>query len=92
MILNYYINDEYKDKIFKIMDNVSLDKYYVKMANAWLLSYMLINYFDETIQFINNSKLDNFTKRKGITKAIESFRISDENKKVLRIIRSRIEE
>ena len=91
MILNYYINDEYKNKIYDVIENTKLDKYYVKMANAWLISYMLINYFDDTVKFLNNSKLDSFTKRKGITKAIESLRISEENKKVLRIIRNRID-
>lgn len=90
MILNYYINDEYKNCIFNIIDNVKLDKYYVHMANAWLLSYMLIKYFDESVKFLSNCKLDSFTKRKAITKAIESFQVSDENKKILRKIRERI--
>lgn len=90
MILNYYINDEYKNRIFNIIDNVKLDKYYVHMANAWLLSYMLIKYFDDTIKFLNGSKIDSFTKRKGITKAIESTRISNENKNILRKIREKI--
>ena len=90
MILNYYINDDYKDKIYEIIDNIKLDDYYVKMANAWLISYMFINYFDDTIKFIKNSKIDNWTKRKGITKAIESFKISEDNKKKLRGIRDNI--
>lgn len=92
MILNYYINDEYKEKIFKLIENVKLDKYYVKMANAWLISYMFINYFDETIQFISKSKLDSFTKGKAITKAIESLKINSDKKEILRKIRSRIKE
>ena len=90
MILNYYINDLYKDRIYEVIKNVKLDDYYVKMANAWLISYMFINYFDDTINFIKNNKLDSWTKRKGITKAIESFNISDENKKILRKIRDEI--
>lgn len=92
MILNYYINDEYKEKIFKLIENVKLDKYYVKMANAWLISYMFINYFDETIQFISKSKLDSFTKGKAITKAIESLKINSDKKEILKKIRSRIKE
>ena len=90
MILNYYINDDYKNKVFEVIKSVSLDKYYVKMANAWLLSYMFINYFDDTVNFISKNKLDDFVLRKGITKAIESFRVSDEEKRVLRKIRERI--
>ncbi len=90
MILNYYINDTYKDKIYDVINNVRLEEYYVKMANAWLLSYMFINYFKDTITFINHNQLDNWTKRKGITKAIESHKISDENKKILAKIRNNI--
>ena len=83
MILNYYINDDYKDKIFEIIKNVKLDEYYVKMANAWLLSYMFVNYFDDTVKYINHNKIDTWTIKKGIRKALESYRISDNNKKIL---------
>ncbi len=90
MILNYYINDDYKDKIYEVIKNVKLDDYYVKMANAWLLSYMFINYFDDTINFIKKNKLDNWTLKKGLSKAIESFKISDDNKKILAKIRKEL--
>ena len=90
MILNYYLNDDYKDKIYDIIKNIRLEDYYVKMANAWLLSYMFINYFDDTIKFIQNNKIDSWTLRKGITKAIESFKINKEQKVILKNIRERI--
>lgn len=90
MILNYYINDTYKDKIYEIIKNVKLDEYYVKMANAWLLSYMFIKYFDDTINFIKNNKLDEWTLRKGITKACESYKINNDQKTILKKIRERI--
>lgn len=87
MILNYYICDEYKDEIYKIIKNLKREEYYIKMANAWLLSYMFINYFDDTINFVNNNEIDRWTIQKGITKAIESLRISPDNKKILAKIR-----
>ncbi len=90
MILNHFISDEYKNKIFSIIKNVSLDKYYVKMANAWLISYMIINYYDETIMFLLNNKFDIWTIKKGITKAIESYKISPNKKDELRKIRENI--
>lgn len=92
MLLNYYICDEYKEKIYQIISNVKNDFYYVKMANAWLLSYMFINYYNDTINYIKNNKLDNWTLRKGITKAIESYRISQDEKKVLRKIRDNVKD
>ena len=90
MFLNYYINDEYKNQIYEIIKSINNQEYYVKMANAWLLSYMFINYFNETIEFIKNNKFDNWTLRKGITKSIESYKISEDHKKILSIIRKKI--
>ena len=92
VILNYYICDEYIARIFDVIRNITLDDYYVKMANAWLISYMFINYFDDTIKFIKSSNLDTWTLKKGITKAIESFRLSDEQKRTLRKIRDNVKE
>lgn len=85
MILNYYINDDYIDKIYEIINSICLDKYYVKMANAWLISYCVIEYYDKTLNFLrNNSKIDKWTYNKGIQKSIESFRLTEEQKEVLR--------
>ena len=90
MILNYYINDTYKDKIYEIIKSIKNEYYYVKMANAWLLSYMFINYFSDTVNFINHNKLDLWVLRKGIDKAMESFRLSSDDKKILKVIRDKI--
>ena len=92
MILNYYINDDYKEKIYEVIKNINNDAYYVKMANAWLLSYMFIKYFDDTIKFINHNKIDIWTLKKGINKACESYRINDDKKKILGKIREHIKE
>jgi len=88
MILNYYISDEYIESIYKIINNVRLDYYYVKMANAWLISYCVIKYYDETIKFLkNNCVIDKWTYNKGIQKSIESLRITKEQKRELRTLR-----
>ena len=88
MILNYYINDEYIEKIYKIINEVTLDKYYVKMANAWLISYCVIKEYDKTIEFLKNDcKVDDWTYKKGIQKSIESYRVSEEHKNELRNLR-----
>ncbi len=92
MILNYYINDKYKNKIYEIIKNIHNDDYYIKMANAWLLSYMFIKYFSDTIDFINHNEIDKWTINKGITKAIESYRVSDDNKTILRKIREHVKQ
>ncbi len=91
MILNYYIDDEHIEEIYKIINNVSLDKYYVKMANAWLISYCVIKYYKKTLNFLkNNAKLDKWTYNKGIQKSIESFCITKEQKIKLKKIKNKL--
>ena len=89
MLLNYYINDQYIDQVLQILDNVKLDKYYVQMANAWTISICLIKYYNKTLDFLNTTKIDDFTYNKGIQKAIESYRITNEQKEYLRTLKRR---
>lgn len=85
MILNYFLLDQYINDVFKIINKIKLDKYYVKMANAWLVSYCAIRYFDMTYDFLKEeSKLDVWTHNKGIQKSTESFRLNKEQKEKLR--------
>lgn len=84
MILDYFIDEEYLQKNFEIFDQIQHEGYYVKMAVSWAVSICLIKYYDETIKYLKKSKIDNWTYNKAIQKAIESYRISDEKKQILR--------
>ena len=84
MILDYYITEEYLEKIFEIFDNIKSEKYYVQMAVAWAISICLIKYYGRTINYLKTAKIDKFTYNKGIQKALESYRITDERKEELR--------
>lgn len=85
MILNYYIDDEHLEEIFNIINQVKLDKYYVKMANAWLISYCVIKYYERSYRFLKEeSKVDTWTYNKGIQKSIESYNITKEQKTELK--------
>lgn len=84
MILDYFIDEEYLKKDFEIFDQIHHEGYYVKIAVAWAISICIIKYYDETIQYLEEAKIDNWTYNKAIQKAIESYRISDEKKRNLR--------
>ncbi|MCI8641398.1 MAG: DNA alkylation repair protein [Clostridia bacterium] len=84
MILDYFIDDEFLKRDFEIFDKIQHEGYYVKMAVAWAISLCIIKYYEETIKYLEKSKIDNWTYNKSIQKAIESYRISDENKQNLR--------
>lgn len=80
MIIDYYIDENYIYKIFEIFDSIKNQDYYVKMAIAWAISICLIKCYDDTISYLNNAKIDDWTFNKAIQKAIESYRISNEEK------------
>ena len=86
IILGYYIKEEYIQEIFKICDKIESKEYYVQMAIAWTLSICLVKHYNETLKYLKSKecKLDNFTYNKSIQKAIESFRVPDERKNILR--------
>lgn len=84
MILDYYIEEDYLEKDFEIFDSITSQAYYVQMAVAWAISICLIKFYDETIQYLKTANLDDFTYNKALQKAIESYRITDEKKQVLR--------
>ena len=84
MFLDYYIEEEYIKENFKIFNNIKSDKYYVQMAVAWAISICFAKYFDKTIKYMKTANLDDFTYNKAIQKAIESYRITKEEKDILR--------
>lgn len=90
MILNYYIDEQYLQQDFKIFDEITNEEYYVKMAKAWAISVALVKYYDETIEYMKNSKLDTWTYNKSIQKAIESYRITEKRKQILRKMKKSI--
>lgn len=88
LLLDYYINDDYIDELYSIIDSIKSDDYYVEMANAWLISICFIKYPDKTMKYLLNNNLDKFTYNKSIDKICDSYRVDktykDELKKLKR--------
>ncbi len=80
-----FIDDEHIDEILKLLGNVKHDGYYLKMGVAWSVSICFVKYPEKTMLFLkNNCPLDDFTYNKSLQKIIESFRVSDIDKKTIR--------
>lgn len=79
VLMNYYLDDEFEETL-KLVDHVTLDCYYVKMAIAWLVSICYIKHKDGTLKYLNDCNLDDWTYNKALQKIIESKRVSDNEK------------
>ena len=84
MLLDYYITDKYIDEVIKILDKTKHDGYYVKMAIAWTISVLYVKYPKITMEYLKNNTLDDFTYNKALQKIIESYRVSEEDKNIMR--------
>ena len=84
MMMNYFLIDEYIDKIFKIIDNIKVDYYYTNMATSWLISMAFIKYRDKTLKYLKHNNLSTFTYQKALQKIIESYKVSQEDKVLIR--------
>lgn len=84
MMLDYFITEEYVDKVLKELDKIKHDGYYVKMGVAWVIAEIAIKFNNKAMQYLKNNNLDKFTYNKAIQKMIESRRISNEQKEFLR--------
>ena len=65
------------------------EEYYVNMARAWYFATALAKKYDQVLPFLEEQKMDVWTHNKTIQKAIESYRITPEQKEYLRILKIR---
>ena len=83
IILNHFINKDNLDEIYNTLNKINSDKFYINMAEAWLICELYINYPNETLEFIKSNKLNKFTQNKAINKIHDSYRVSKDEKEYL---------
>lgn len=86
-LLSYYIEKSTVNEALETALSVKSDEYYVKMAQAWLISVALVKCYEDTLPYITEQKFDKWVHNKGIQKALESYRISDEQKSHLKSLK-----
>ena len=57
------------------------------MVRAWYFATALAKQYDEIVKILENNALDKWTHNKTIQKAIESYRITSEQKEYLRTLK-----
>ncbi len=87
MLLDFYITQNYIEKVLEILNQIKHEGYYVKMAVAWAISICYIKFSKETMKLLQNNQLDTFTYNKALQKIIESCRVSKESKEIIRAMK-----
>ena len=87
MLMQHFLDDDFSPAYPKMVAAIKSDEYYINMMRAWYFATALAKQYDAIIPYIEQKKLDPWTHSKAIQKAIESYRITPEQKEYLRTFR-----
>lgn len=87
MLMSFYLDEEFSPEYLKIVGKVRSEEYYVNMMVAWYFATALAKQYASTVIYLEEKKLDAWCHNKTIQKAVESYRITEEQKAYLRTLR-----
>jgi len=87
MLMKFYLDENFKVEYAKMVSQVKSEEYYVKMMVAWYFATALAKQYESVIPMIETKQLEKWTHNKTIQKAVESYRITKEQKEYLRTLK-----
>ena len=88
MLMTYYLDEDYQKDYLNYPLQVKSDEYYVNMAISWFYATALAKHYDEVVEILKDKKLSVWIHNKTIQKAIESYRITKEQKEELKKLKA----
>ena len=82
--MRLYLDADFDPEYVRIVAEVKSDEYYVNMMIAWYMATALAKQCDAVIPYIEEHRMSDWVHRKTIQKAVESYRITDEQKRYLK--------
>ena len=93
MLMRYYLGEGfapcYPDMVVKVLWQASPKDYYLDMMGAWYFATALAFNDGEILPYLRERRLPQWVHNKAIQKAVESYRIPEDAKAVLRGLRWR---
>lgn len=89
MLMRHYLEEDFKMEYPEKVAAICSEEYYVNMMRAWYFATALAKQYEQILPFLEEKRMDIWTHNKTIQKAIESYRITPEQKSYLRTLRIR---
>ena len=87
MLMTHFLEEDFREDQLEMVSVIESEEYYVNMMRAWYFATALAKQWEATIPLLTERRLDPWTHNKTIQKAVESYRISEEQKAQLRGLR-----
>jgi 3-methyladenine DNA glycosylase AlkD len=84
MLMQHYLDEDFRPEYPEMVAAVHSNEYYVNMEIAWYMATALAKQWDAVIPYVEEKRMDKWVHNKTIQKAVESYRITEEQKKHLR--------
>lgn len=87
MLMTHFLDADFTPMLLELPLAVKSEDYYVRMMAAWYYATALAKQWDAAVPYIERRRLPEWIHRKTIQKAVESFRITPEQKEYLKEFR-----
>ena len=87
MLMTCYLDDAFRPEYLELAAGVRSGEYYVNMMIAWYFATALAKQYDAALPYLRERRLDPWIHNKAIQKAIESCRVTGEQKAYLRTLK-----
>ncbi len=89
LLMKLYLGDLFLPSQAEAVSNLPADEYYIMMMCAWYFAEALARRWDDAVIYLERGLLDPRVHAKAVSKAIESRKITQEQKKYLRELRKK---
>ena len=89
MLMEHYLDEDFNSDYPEMVAGLRSDAYYVNMMIAWYFATALAKQYEIILPYIEHQKLDVWTHNKAIQKAVESYRITPDQKEYLKSLKIR---
>ena len=89
MFMSHFLDGDFAPCYLDRVASIRSDEYYINMMIAWYVATALAKQYEATLPILKENRLDLWTHNKAIAKAVESRRISEEQKRFLRTLKRR---
>lgn len=83
-LMKFFMNEYLDEKHLNLLLTIKSNEYYINMAIAWYIATALSSNWNMVIPYIEKQKFSKWIHNKSIQKAIESYRITLEQKEYLK--------
>ena len=84
MLMRHFLDDAFDPAYLDWVAVLRSEEYYINMMIAWFFATALAKQWDATLPYIEGRRLDPWVHNKAIQKAVESYRIPEDRKNLLR--------